>query len=99
MGELTDCGKRTKLGWGLVEGEGDGAVVLWWRGWGMVFPQCFLENLLTYQNKLEKNLAPNAISHQKADEAAVVEHQAGRTWIVRARVEVVEAHPRSCCSP
>ena len=30
-GELTDCGKRKKLGWGLVEGEGDGAVVLWWR--------------------------------------------------------------------
>ena len=39
-----------------------------------------------------------ASSKEEADEAAVVKDQAGRTWIVRARVEVVKAHPAAAAA-
>ena len=39
-----------------------------------------------------------ASSKEEVDKAAVVEHQAGRTWIVRARVEVVKAHPAAAAT-
>ena len=38
-----------------------------------------------------------ASSKEEVDKAAVVEHQAGRTWIVRALV--VKAHPAAATGP